>query len=113
MRDVYTLSSSSYIFKYMPRGHSSTYVQKTSSRTFAGFSTISAPGEAAGNRALEGQFCLEGGGPGPCLPATSEASSIRGSTQLFLKWEVFMLETKLSAIQARDVLMCSKQRRTQ
>jgi len=46
------------------------------------------------------------------LLAISGVSGTRGSTQLFLKSKVFMLEMKLNS-KARDVLMCTKQSTTQ
>ena len=47
------------------------------------------------------------------LLAISGVSKTRGSTQLLLKLKVFMFEIKWNSIQARDVLMCAKQRTTQ
>ena len=66
-----------------------------------------------GTGLLQQQTCLEGGGPRPFLLAVNRVSGTKGSTQLFLKLKVFMLEMKLNCIWAGDVLVCAKPRTTQ
>ena len=61
---------------------------------------------------LRWQIHLQVCGPRPFLLVISSIYKTRGSTQLTWKLKVYMLEMKLNSIQARDVLMCTKQRTT-
>lgn len=65
------------------------------------------------NRTSKRQTCLGGFGARPSFLAMSKVSRTKKSTQLFLKFKVFMPEMKLNSIWARDVLMCTNQRTTQ
>ena len=67
------------------------------------------PVKVARNRTSEQQIH----GPRSIQLAVNGVSGTRGSTQLFLKLKVCVLQRKLSSICARGILMSTKQRTIQ